>query len=77
MRFAVRRLGFSAQDTRVLVDPVMKAQEMGSSVQTSMEQFVMHYSDGHHHAHVRSKRIRRVLDRHRRRQRRREREGQA
>lgn len=67
MKFAVQRLRYSAHDARVLMEPVVKAQEGGSHVQTSMEGYLMRYSDGHLHAHVRSRRIRRVLARHRRR----------
>jgi 5'-3' exonuclease len=59
--FFNRHAGWNPEETRRLLEPVVKKVEDGSGRQTRIDSFMMRYEDGIKFANVRSKRLREVL----------------
>ena len=59
--FLNRHAGWKPEDTRRLLEPVVKKVEDGSGRQTRIDSFMMRYEDSIKFANVRSKRLREVL----------------
>jgi DNA excision repair protein ERCC-5 len=59
--FLNRHAGWNPEETRRLLEPVVKKMEDGSGRQTRIDSFMMRYEDAHKFANVRSKRLREVL----------------
>jgi DNA excision repair protein ERCC-5 len=59
--FLNRHAGWNPEETRRLLEPVVKKMEDGSGRQTRIDSFMMRYEDSIKFANVRSKRLREVL----------------